>query len=82
MELIEELKKHIGDFLEQDVSALKTESVIASSLPGLDSLKMLEMLVYLEEMMGVEFDTEVIEKFKTLGDLVDYVKEKRMAQTS
>lgn len=82
MELIEELKKHIGDFLEQDVSALKTESVIASSLPGLDSLKMLEMLVYLEEVMGVEFDTEVIEKFKTLGDLVDYVKDKRMAQTS
>ncbi len=80
MELIDELKKHIGDFLERDVSALTASSPLASSLPGLDSLQMLEMLVYLEEMMAVEFDNDVVEKFGTLGELVGYVRERRSAQ--
>lgn len=82
MELIDEVKKHISDFLEQDVSHLTADSLIATSLPGFDSLKMMEMIVYLEEVMDVEFDTEIVDKFKTLGDLVNYIKEKKTAKAT
>jgi acyl carrier protein len=82
MELIEEVKKHISDFLEHDVSHLTPDSLIASSLPGFDSLKMMEMVVYLEEVMHVEFDTDVVDKFKTLGDLVAYIEERKTAKAT
>lgn len=82
MDLISEVKQHIGEFIEQDVSHLTLESPIATSLPGFNSLKMMEMVVYLEETMNVEFDTEVVDQFKTLGDLVNYIREKRTAKAS
>jgi acyl carrier protein len=71
--LFKKVVHHVGDYLETDVSHLTLDSRMASSLPGLDSLKLFEMTLYLEDRFGVEFDESVIEKFETVRDLVEYL---------
>jgi len=71
--LFERVVRHIGEYLEQDVSHLTPASRPATALAGLDSLKLFEMLLYLEDCLGVEFDDSVMEHMETLGELVDYV---------
>lgn len=71
--LFERVVRHIGEYLETDVSHLTPESRPATALSGLDSLKLFEMLLYLEDSFGVEFDDSVMEHVETLGQLVDYI---------
>lgn len=71
--LFERVVRHIGEYLEQDVSYLTPASRPATALAGLDSLKLFEMLLYLEDCFGVEFDDSVMEHMETLGQLVDYI---------
>ena len=71
--LFERVVRHIGEYLEQDVSHLTPESRPATALAGLDSLKLFEMLLYLEDCFGVQFDDSVMEHMETLGQLVDYI---------
>lgn len=71
--LFERVVRHIGEYLEQDVSHLTPTSRPATALAGLDSLKLFEMLLYLEDCFGVQFDDSVMEHMETLGQLVDYI---------
>ena len=41
-----------------------------------DSLDMVEMVMDMEEELGVEFDMEGDLKLETIGDLADYIEEK------
>lgn len=71
--LFEQVKKHIGEYLETDVSHVTGDSRLATAVAGLDSLKLFEMLLYLEECFGVDFDENAVEKVATLDELVDYI---------
>ena len=71
--LFKQVLHHVGEYLETDVSFLTRDSRLASSVPNLDSLKLLEMILYLEDCFQVNFDELVIERFETLGDLVEYI---------
>jgi acyl carrier protein len=71
--LFERVRGHIGEYLETDVSHVTGESRLATAVAGIDSLKLFEMLVYLEECFGVDFDENVVEKVATLDELVDYI---------
>lgn len=71
--LFERVVRHIGEYLETDVSHLTPSSSPATALAGLDSLKVFEMLLYLEDCFGVQFDDSVMENMETLGQLVDYI---------
>ena len=66
--------QYVAEFLETDVSHLTLDSRPADALGGLDSLKVFEMLLYIEDRFGLQFDDSVMEHFETLGDLVDYIQ--------
>jgi acyl carrier protein len=79
--LFERVVRHIGEYLETDVSHLTPESRPATALAGLDSLKLFEMLLYLEDSFGITFDDSVMEHVETLGALVDYI-DRQLATTA
>lgn len=72
--LFQQVVQHIGEYLERDVSHLTMDSRPATAISGLDSLKMFEMILYLEECFGVEFDESVMDRIDTMRDLVNYIK--------
>jgi acyl carrier protein len=76
-ELFQSVVRHIGAFLETDTSHLKPDSRLASDLQGLSSLKLYEMMLYLEDAVGFDFDEKVVDKIDTMQELVDYIKERR-----
>ena len=75
--LVADVSQRIGEYLERDVSHLTWESRLATALPGLDSMKLFEMVLYLEECFGVEFEDDVMANLETLDDLVSYIRRRR-----
>lgn len=71
--LFERVVKHIGDYLELDVSHLEMDSRLATAVPGLDSLKQFEMLFYLEDCFKIQFDATIMESIETMRHLVVYI---------
>jgi len=74
-ELFQEAVRHIGEYLEQDVSHLKSDSRLESAVPGLDSLKVFELMLYLEECFGVTFDQSTLGDVKTMDDVLDRIEQ-------
>ncbi|WP_116210671.1 acyl carrier protein [Streptomyces olivoreticuli] len=74
-ELFEKIVGHIGEFVEADVSHLAPDSHLATSIEGMSSLKMVELLLYMEDCFGLEFDGSVMDKFGTMRDLVTYIRD-------
>lgn len=73
--LFEKIVKHIGEFIEDDVPQLTPQSHFATSIEGMSSLKMVELLLYLEDCFELEFDESVVGKLGTMQDLVDYIRD-------
>ncbi len=57
-----------------DVSKLKLEDELSSL--GLDSLDLVEVVMEIEEELGIQFEMDEVASFKTLKDLVDCVNSK------
>lgn len=57
-----------------DVSKLNETDPLASL--GLDSLDLVEVMLEIEEAVGVEFEGEEIAKLKSLGDVLKAIEEK------
>ncbi|WBO69643.1 acyl carrier protein [Streptomyces camelliae] len=73
-ELFDKIVGHIGEFMERDVSHLTPQSHIGNSIEGMSSLKMIELLLYLEDCFAVDFDESVMEKLETMQDLENYIR--------
>jgi acyl carrier protein len=73
---------HLSEFLEHDLSHLRMDSRLATALPDLDSLKVFEMILYLEECFGLKFDDSVIQNIETLGQLVAYISNLQAADSA
>jgi acyl carrier protein len=73
-DLFKQVVQHIGEYLETDVTHLKPDSRVAYAVPGLDSFKLFEMLLYLEDSFGIEFEDSVIEKITSMQDFVDHIE--------
>jgi len=73
-DLFRQVVQHIGDYLETDVSHLTSESRVAFAVPGLDSLRLFELLLYLEDQFDIEFDENVMEKIDTMADFVSHIE--------
>jgi len=71
---LEKTLAHIGEYLEQDVGHLTPESRLDNAVPGLDSLKLFEMMLYLEECFSIDFEEGLIERLHTIGDLASYIE--------
>jgi acyl carrier protein len=76
-ELFDTVVQHIGIFLETDVSHLTPDSHLARDLDGLSSLKLFELMLYLEDSIGFDFDEKVVDRIDTMQQLLGYIKEHR-----
>ena len=76
-ELFEAVVRHIGIFLEADASHLRPDSHLARDLDGLSSLKLFELMLYLEDSVGFDFDEKVVDRIDTMQQLLSYIEEHR-----
>ena len=71
----EKMKSIIAEQLNIDVSEITLESSFKDDLNA-DSLDLFEMVMALEDNYGVEIPSEDLEKLLTVGDVVNYLKDK------
>lgn len=71
----DKVKKIIVDRLGVDESEVTEEASFIDDL-GADSLDTLELVMALEEEFGIEIPDEDAEKIITVGDALNYIKEK------
>ena len=71
-----DIKKTVSEILSKrvDVSSLKEEDSLSSL--GLDSLDLVEVMLEIEEALGIEFDSEQIAEVVTLGDVLKLIETK------
>ena len=72
--MLERVKEIIADKLSINVSEIKVDSAFVEDL-GADSLDIVELIMALEDELDMEIPDEVAEKFVTVGDVVEYIKE-------
>ena len=73
--MLEKMKPMIAEQLNVDESEIKAESNFKEDL-GADSLDLFELVMALEEELGVEIPSEDLEKIATVADVMDYLKSK------
>ena len=71
----EKMKSIIAEQLNIDASEITLESSFKDDLNA-DSLDLFEMVMALEDNYGVEIPSEDLEKRLTVGDVVNYLKDK------
>lgn len=71
----EKMKSIIATQLNIDESEITLESSFKDDLNA-DSLDLFEMVMALEDNYGVEIPSEDLEKLLTVGDVVNYLKDK------
>ena len=69
----EKVIQSISKQLKKKVEDIKLTSRIVEDL-GADSLDVVELLMSLEESLGIRISDEVAFGFKTVGDIVGYVE--------
>ena len=69
-------KKVVSDILAKriDVSSLKEEDSLKNI--GLDSLDLVEVMLEIEDTLGIEFDSEEIGELTTLKSVLDLINSK------
>jgi acyl carrier protein len=72
---IEKFKKLIADELSIDPSQVKEEARVIEDL-GADSIGLMERVMKFEEEYGIKIPDEDIEKIRTVGDAINYIKSK------
>ncbi len=68
-----QLRRIVDDVLQRQGESLSADQRI-SSVPGWDSVAMVQILLALEAETGIEFDTTDIVNIKTVGDILDMLK--------
>jgi acyl carrier protein len=74
--VFEKIRQIICDQLELDESKVTLSSNIVEDL-GADSLDLVDLIMSLEDEFDVEVPDEEIEKIKTIGDMVNYIENKK-----
>lgn len=70
------IKETVVNILSSRVDVTKINENDPLTVLGLDSLDLVEIMLEIEETVGVEFDGEEIAKLKTLGDVLKAIEEK------
>ncbi|RBP68278.1 acyl carrier protein [Alkalibaculum bacchi] len=73
MDVFETVKKIILDQIDIDESFITLEADFIEDL-GADSLDLAEMVMSFEDEFDLEIEDEEIEQIKTVGDVVEYFK--------
>ena len=77
MGILEKLKEifiNINPDTEVDMNSITEESSILEDL-GLNSIGVLYLVLAIEEEFSIVMHNSSIENFKTLGDVISYIKE-------
>ncbi|HIZ07214.1 MAG TPA: acyl carrier protein [Candidatus Eubacterium avistercoris] len=72
--MLEKMKEMIADQLDIDASEVTLESRFKEDLDA-DSLDLFELVMALEDEYEVEIPSEELEDMKTVGDIVNYLKD-------
>ena len=72
--MLEKMKELTADQLNVDPSEVVESATFEGDL-GADSLDLFELVMNLEEEYGIEIPTEELETLKTVGDVMNYLKE-------
>ncbi len=72
--IIKQIEQALGNVLERNLSGVSEDARLFDDL-HLDSTAVLELLMALEDVSGIEVDPEKLDMddFKTVGTLTDYV---------
>ena len=76
--MLEKMKEIIAEQLNADGVEITESSTFKEDL-GADSLDLFELVMALEEEFGVEIPSEDLEKLLTVGDVMNYLKDKGIA---
>ena len=71
--MIEKIKEIIAKQLRVDIATLEEDTNIMEDL-GTDSLDVVELLLAIEESLGVSVPDEDVASLKTVKDIADYVE--------
>ena len=71
--MFERIQEIIADKLSIDVEEITLDSSFIDDLNA-DSLDIVELIMALEDELEMEIPDEDVENFKTVGDVVNYVK--------
>ena len=75
VDLFEKIKGVVAEKLTVEPDEIKMESSFIDDL-GADSLDIVELIMALEEEFGVEIPDEDVEKIGTVGEAINYIKNK------
>ena len=70
------VKKIVAEQLGVNEADIKSESAFVEDL-GADSLDTVELVMAFEEEFGAEIPDDQAEKLLTVGDVINYIKEKQ-----
>ena len=73
--MLEKMKAIIAEQLDIEESQIEVTTSFKEDL-GVDSLDLFELVMALEEEYEVEIPSEDLEKLLTVGDVMNYLKEK------
>lgn len=73
--MLEKIKELIAEQLNTEAQKITLEDSFKDDL-GADSLDLFELVMALEDEYSVEIPSEELEKLATVGDVVEYLKEK------
>ena len=71
--MFEKIQEIIADKLSIDAEEITLDSSFIDDLNA-DSLDIVELIMALEDELDMEIPDEDVENFKTVGDVVNYVK--------
>ena len=72
---LEKLKEIIADVLNVEVNDITEDTTFVDDL-GADSLDLFELVMALEDEYSVEIPAEDLQNLLTVGDVMNYLKEK------
>ena len=72
--MFEKIREMIAENLNIDINTITEEASFKEDL-GVDSLDLFELVMALEEEIGVEIPTEDLETLTTVGAVAKYVEE-------
>lgn len=70
----EKIKEVIADVLDYSADEITEETTFIDDL-GADSLDVVQIVMQLEDVFGIQIPDEAIEKIVTVGDAVKQIKE-------
>ena len=75
--MFEEIKAIVAENLGADKDSITPETSFSEDLKA-DSLDLFEMVMAFEEAYNVEIPSEDLEKLETVGDVMDYIRDKEI----